>query len=91
MKQRRGKEGGDFEIYEELAYNRKNSLCAHTRTHIHKTTRPNSSLTTLQACISILEVIAHPEGGGGVELKTPRGQAFVSTQQSLTLAPRITD
>lgn len=53
-----------MKIYEELAYNRKNSLCTHPQKRKKKKNnnkRPNLPLN-MEACFSILEVIAHPEG-----------------------------
>lgn len=68
-----GREGGegDFEIYEELAYNRKNSLCTHPLDDEAELVTHN-----LEACISILEVIAHPEGVK--KKKTRHDQASLS-------------
>lgn len=76
----------DFEIYGELAYNRKNSLCT---AHTHKQQGPTAKLVThnLEACISILEVIAHPEGVKIIDA-TCSGFSF-STQNTPTLTPPI--
>lgn len=59
MKQQKGSRGRGDEIYQKLAYNRKNSLRTHPRNEAELTTH------NLEACISILEVIAHVEGEGG--------------------------
>lgn len=56
--------------------------------HTYKTTRLNSPLTT---CISVLEVIAHPEG---LEVGTPHDQTFLSqhtNSHSNSYSPEITD
>lgn len=56
---------------------------------MHTPTKQRGQTHNLEACISVLEVIAHPEGA---EIETPHDQAFIflTHQQSVTQPPTPT-